>query len=114
MFVKYIPDGYWHSRSNGVFVSHEAICVLNTDIHQVDIDLILYFEDRDPITGFHLSVDAMRTLHIRMDQIKNDRGESVPQDTPYAIEVRCSHAVELQYSRVDTSQSEMAIATTRL
>ena len=35
MFIKYIPDGYWHSRSNGVFQSHEAICVLNTQEKRV-------------------------------------------------------------------------------
>lgn len=114
MFVKYIPDGYWHSRSNGVFNSHEAICVLNTAEKSVAIELILYFENRDVMTGFHVTVEAKRTLHIRMDRITNTKGEHIPADTPYAVEIRCSHPVQLQYSRVDTSQSEMAVATTIL
>ena len=114
MFIKYIPDGYWHSRSNGVFQSHEAICVLNTQEKRVAIDLILYFEDRDVMTGFHVDVKPKRTLHIRMDQITTTQGEHVPVDTPYAVEIRCSHPVKIQYSRVDTSQSEMAVATTIL
>jgi hypothetical protein len=49
-----------------------------------------------------------------MDQITNTQGEHVPVDTPYAVEIRCSHPVKIQYSRVDTSQSEMAVATTIL
>lgn len=114
MFIRYVPDGYYASRSNGISPSHEAICVLNTKCMPVDIDLILYFEDRECMKGFHVQVPAQRTLHIRMDKIQNDNGESVPVDTPYAIEIRCSHTVELQYSRVDTSQSEMAFAMTRL
>lgn len=114
MYIKYIPDAFWHSRSNGVFPSHEAICVLNTAKEEVKIELILYFENRDIMDGFHINVGAQRTQHIRMDKIRNDKNEPVPQDTPYAVEIRCSHPVAIQYSRVDTSQKEMAVATTLL
>lgn len=112
MYRKFIPDGFWHSKSNGVFESHEAICVLNTAKEPVSITLVLYFEERDIMEGFHIRIDAKRTKHIRMDKIVNINGEHVPMDTPYAIEIQCSHPVEIQYSRVDTSQSEMAVATT--
>ena len=112
MFRKYIPDGFWHSESNGVFVSHEAVCILNTHPHTVHVELTLYFEDRDKISGFHMDIASERTKHIRMDQIMNDQGICVPQNTPYAIVVDSSHEVQIQYSRVDTSQAEMAVATT--
>lgn len=35
----YIPDCFWHSKSNGVFPSHEAVCVLNTNESPVDVEL---------------------------------------------------------------------------
>lgn len=114
MYVNYIPDGFWPSHSSGDYPSHEAVCVLNTAKTPVKIDIILYFEDREPMKGFHMEIAAQRTYHIRMDRIKNEDGVCVPQDTPYAMEIRCSHKVELQYSRVDTSQSAMAVATTRI
>ena len=91
----YIPDCFWHSKSNGVFVSHEAICILNTNDTPVKVNITLYFE----------------TLHIRMDQLKNTDGTPIPQDTPYAAVVECEKNITIQYTRVDTSQPEMAIAT---
>lgn len=108
----FIPDGFYHSRSNGVFPSHEAICILNTNEKSVIVNLTLFFEDRDKMTGFSCEVGAERTLHIRMDKIKNDMGEPVPCDTPYSIMVECDNDISVQYTRVDTSQSEMAVATT--
>lgn len=112
MLVKYIPDGYWNSSSSGSTKSHEAICVLNPHEQTVHIELVLYFEDRAKIGGFQIEIEPERTKHIRMDQIRNEKGLSVPQDTPYAIALYASDEVYVQYSRVDTSQKEMAIATT--
>ena len=110
----YIPDGFWHTKSNGVFPSHEAICILNTNAEPAEVHLTLYFEDREKMTGFSFNVDAERTLHIRMDKIKNDKGQPVPSNTPYAIVVESDKDLTVQYTRVDTSQSEMAVATTIL
>ncbi|MGL5955012.1 MAG: sensory rhodopsin transducer [Brevinema sp.] len=108
----YIPDGFWHTKSNGVFPSHEAICILNTNQIPVSIFLTLYFEDREKLSDFMIKVLAERTTHIRMDQIKNTYGQTVPQNVPYAIMVECEQAISVQYTRVDTSQSEMSVATT--
>lgn len=107
----YIPDCFWHSKSNGVFVSHEAICILNTNDTPVKVNITLYFEDRDKLPGYSVEVGAERPLHIRMDQLKNTDGTPVPQDTPYAAVVECEKNITIQYTRVDTSQPEMAIAT---
>lgn len=108
----YIPDCYWHSKSNGVFVSHEAICILNTNSVPAEVSLTLYFEDRDKLDGFAVHVEPERTLHIRLDKQVNCDGIAIPQDTPYAIVVECEQNITVQYTRVDTSQPELAIATT--
>ena len=112
--IKYVPDGYWHSRSNGIFPSHEAICVINPYNEEITLKLTLYFEDRDKMDGFEIKVSAERTLHIRMDRIVNNKNEHVPQDVPYAIKIECEKEVPIQYSRMDTSQSEMSIMTTMI
>ena len=106
-----IPDAFYNSQSNGQ-VSHEAVCVLNTSDEDAIISMTLYFEDRDKISGYEASCPANRTHHIRMDKLRSKNGEPVPMDVPYAILVESSVEVVVQYSRLDTSQAEMALMTT--
>lgn len=108
----YIPDCYWHSRSHGVFVSHEAVCILNTNSVPAIVDMTLYFENRNKLGGFRVKVPPERTLHVRLDKLVSKDGISVPQDTPYAMVIDCEQNITVQYTRVDTSQPELAIATT--
>lgn len=114
----YIPDCYWHSKSNGEFVSHEAVCILNTSASDITFSLTLYFEDRDKVGGYSATVPAERTLHIRLDKTVSVEGIPIPQDTPYAMVIECegdhSNDVFVQYTRVDSSQPDLAIATTLL
>jgi hypothetical protein len=108
----FIPDCYWHSRSSGVFPSHEAVCILNTNPVVVVVNLTLYFEDRDKLGGYSVEVGPERTLHIRLDKLVNKDGIAVPQDTPYATVIECELEIAVQYTRVDTSQPAMALMTT--
>ena len=106
-----IPDAFYNSHSNGQ-TSHESVCVLNTSDKDAVISMTLYFEDRDKMAGFDAMCLAGRTHHIRMDKLVSKSGETVPMDTPYAILVESSIEVVVQYSRLDTSQAEMALMTT--
>lgn len=110
--VWFVPDCYYPSKSSGEQKSHEAICVLNPGKKDANIDITLYFEDRDCMSGFRAVCKAERTNHIRMDKIKNEKGESVPIDIPYSMMVRSDIEIVAQYSRMDTSQAEMALMTT--
>jgi len=109
---KLIPDCYWPGSANGSYVSHEAVCVLNTSDHEVTVNLTLYFEDRDKLGGYLVKIPAERTKHIRLDQLLNVDGVAIPKNTPYAMVVECETDVAVQYTRVDTTQPELAIATT--
>ena len=110
--VWFIPDGYWPEKSNGLFPSHESICVLNPGKEDAHIEVTLYFEDRDKMEGFKAVCKAERTHHIRMDKLKDSKGRSVPAGVPYAMMVESSEDVIVQYSRMDTSQAEMALMST--
>ncbi len=110
--VWYIPDGFYNSKGKGLFPSHEAICVINPGSKDAQIDIILYFEDREPMVGFRTSCAAERTSHIRMDKLNNGEGQGIPCDVPYAVRIESSTRIIVQYSRMDTSQSEMALMTT--
>ena len=108
----FIPDCYLPEVSNGNFVSHESICVLNTSENDAEIKLTLYFEDREPVLGFASYCNARRTHHIRLDKIRDDKGNKIPLGVPYAIMVESNVEIICQYSRLDTTQKELALMTT--
>ena len=107
-----IPDTFLNSISKNGNVSHESICVLNTSDVDAVLNLTLFFEDRDAITSFKSQCAAMRTHHVRMDKIRDDNGEAIPHDVPYAVLVESNTPIVVQYSRLDTSAAEMALMTT--
>ncbi|HHX02129.1 MAG TPA: hypothetical protein GX739_05580 [Firmicutes bacterium] len=111
--VWFIPDCYWPEITNGKhYVSHEAICVLNPGPCDATIKLTFYFSDAEPVRGFTAECKAERTNHIRLDQIKNDAGQSIPQGVPYAAMVESDQPIIVQYSRLDTTQPEIGLMTT--
>lgn len=107
-----IPDGFLPDKSNGEFVSHEAICVLNTGEEETEIKLTIFFEDREPMDKFIAVCGARRTNHIRLDKIRDIEGNRIPVGVPYAIMVESSSDIVVQHSRMDTSQAELTLMTT--
>lgn len=110
--TRYIPDCYWPEVDNGAYVSHEAVCVLNANPVPATVNLTLFFEDRPKIGGFSVVIPAERTTHIRLDRLVNKDGKAIPRGVPYAMMIESAVDVALQYTRVDTTQPELAIATT--
>jgi len=106
-----IPDGHLPVQSSGEQVSHEAICVLNSTGEDAALSLTFYFEDREPIRSTALPVTAERTRHFRLDRPQEIGGVEIPRGVPYAMRVESSVPVSVQYSRLDTSQSALALMT---
>ena len=106
-----IPDCFLDPVSNGQ-VSHEAVCVINTSPEDAEIKFTLFFEDRDADTSFSSVCASMRTHHIRLDKLKNPAGEEIPRGIPYAMLIESNTPIVVQYSRLDTAQSELALMTT--
>lgn len=108
-----IPDCYYPEKTSaGYYVSHEAVCVLNLGKDDANLDITLYFEDMEPMTGFKAVCPGERTNHIRLDQIENVEGKRIPRGVPYAILITSDRPIVAQYSRLDTTQAEMGLATT--
>ena len=104
----FIPDAFYPVIDKGEYVSHEAVCVLNTNDEDAVIDITLYFEDKEPIKGFKAICPARRTNHIRMDKIVSIDGLKVQRGIPYAMTVESNVPIVVQYSRLDTTQPEMS------
>ncbi|TKH44767.1 sensory rhodopsin transducer [Paenibacillus sp. FSL R10-2782] len=103
-----IPDGYIPPESRGELLSHESICVLNCGTRAAKLSIDIYFEDREPLEGLIEVVEGRRTRHIRTASLERD-GERIPAGIPYAITVTSDVPVIVQYSRLDTTQPELAL-----
>jgi hypothetical protein len=106
-----IPDGYIPPTSSGELTSHESICVLNCNEEDAHLDITIYFEDRPPMQNIPCTVNGMRTNHIRTSSLEKN-GERIPQGVPYAIEVVSDISIIVQYSRLDSTQSELGLMST--
>ncbi|MCP1182071.1 sensory rhodopsin transducer [Paenibacillus sp. 1781tsa1] len=103
-----IPDGYIPPESSGTLESHESICVLNTSATDAELHITIYFEDREPLEDMVAEVQARRTKHIRTASLQSGE-HSIPSGVPYAITVSSNIPVIIQYSRLDTTQPELAL-----
>ena len=103
-----IPDGYIPPDSSGTLESHESICVLNTGSEDATLEITIFFEDREPLEHLHAEVPAQRTKHIRTASLRSGE-EAIPSGVPYAITVASNVPVIIQYSRLDTTQPELAL-----
>ena len=107
-----IPDMFWpKSSAPGVYVSHEEICVLNASETDCELDIELFFENRDPIV-LAAGCEARRTKHIRMDTVLDGEGKNIPRGVAYAAVITCSVPCVVQYTRLDASQSANSQMTT--
>ena len=107
-----VADGYLPSRSSCELKSHESTCVLNLGAKPAVVKLVAYFEDRERMEGFKVVCPPRRTIHIRLDTLKNDRGQSIPADVPVALKVESSVPIVVQHTRLDSTQAALALMTT--
>jgi len=108
-----IPEGYipGDSVSNAHdLVSHEAACFLNTGDRDIEVKITLFFETREPVGPYLVTVPARRTLHMRFNDLTDPA--PVPRDTSYASLIEANGPVVVQHTRLDSRQPAMALLTT--
>ncbi|WP_026702449.1 sensory rhodopsin transducer [Salibacterium aidingense] len=106
-----IPDGFIPPESSGSQTSHESICVLNLQQEPAQLKVTIYFEDQEPLEEIEVQVKGKRTSHIKTALLEKD-GRTIPKSVPYAIEVESDRPVIVQYSRLDSTQPELALMST--
>ena len=107
-----VPDCFLPAQSTGDLKSHESTCVLNIGKKPATLKLTAYFENREPMEGFQATCLPRRTKHIRLDSLKNRRGEGIPAGTPFALKIESNVKVVVQHTRLDTTQPALALMTT--
>jgi len=108
-----IAEGYIPSGSVGQAreqVSHEAACLLNAGDVPAEVEITVYFADRDPAGPYRVTVGPRRTLHLRFNDLTDP--EPIPRDTAYASVIRASVPVVVQHTRLDSRDPHFALLST--
>ena len=108
-----IAEGYIPSKSTGpspAMISHETACILNPGDASTEVEFTLFFEDREPVGPYKLTVEGRRTRHVRFNDLQDP--ERVPRDTDYASVIRSKHPIVVQHTRLDSRQAENTVMTT--
>lgn len=108
-----IAEGYIPPGSTGpepTMTSHETVCILNCSDRNADVEITVFFADRDPAGPYRVNVGARRTLHLRFNELEDP--EKVPTGTDFASVIESSEPVVVQHTRLDSRQAENALLTT--
>lgn len=108
-----IPEGYIPGESTGPapeMTSHETACILNTNDTEAEIEITLYFADREPVGPYRVTVPPRRTKHLRFNNLNDP--EPVPRNTDYSSVIRSSVPIVVQHTRLDSRQPPHALLTT--
>ena len=108
-----IADGYLPAGSHGPapeMTSHETACIVNPTDREAELELMLYFADREPAGPYRASVPARRTLHLRFNELRDP--EPVPVGTDYSAVIRSSVPVVIQHTRLDSRQRDLSLMST--
>jgi hypothetical protein len=108
-----VAEGYIPAWSNGPapeMVSHESFCFLNSSDKPANVEITIFFTDRDPVGPYRVQVGARRSKHVRLNEFKD------PQPIPPAVEfsslIESDVPIVVQHTRLDSRQTENALLST--
>ena len=107
--VWYFPDGELPPAGDEPLKGHESIIVLNDNERAANLNMTLFFTDKDPREDINVTVDPKRVKCIRMDNPDDLGGYRVEKMIQYAIKIVSDIPVVIQYGRLDTRQEKMAL-----
>ncbi len=108
-----IAEGYIPAYSHGegrALTSHEAFCILNASAREANVEVTIFYEDRDAVGPYRLVVPARRTRHFRFNDLADP--EPIPRATPYASVIESDTPIVVQHTRLDSRQDANALLTT--
>ena len=106
------PDAELPPEGVNLIPGHESVIIVNDSDTDADIDVKLFFVDRDAHEGIKWTVKAGRVRCFRMNRLEDMCGFEVPFETQYAMKVTSNTPIVLQYGRLDNRQTNLAYYTT--
>jgi hypothetical protein len=108
-----IADGWIPPSSSGPepeMTSHESACMVNVNDVEADVDMIVYFTDREPVGPYRMRLSPQRVLHVRFNDLTEP--EPIPLGTDYSVLITSSVPIVVQHTRLDSRQAANALAST--
>lgn len=108
-----IAEGYIPEYGTGKepeFTSHETACILNAGKKDAEVEITIFFSEKDPVGPYKITVPAERTKHIRFNDLKDPA--PVAKGTDYASVIKSNVPVVVQHTRLDSRQAENALLST--
>lgn len=108
-----IAEGYlpgWSGGEREELESHETACILNAGERDAQVEVTIYFADREPAGPYELTVPARRTLHLRFNDLKEP--EPIPVATDYSSVIESSEPIVVQHTRLDSRAKANALLST--
>lgn len=108
-----IPEGWIPSQSSfadPALISHETACILNAGDSAAQVRITIYFEDREPVGPYVVTVPPRHTLHLRFNDLKDPA--PIPRDTAYSSVFDSDVPVVVQHTRLDSRRAEVSLLST--
>lgn len=108
-----IAEGYIPDSSNGPepdMTSHESISILNTGEQEANVEVTVFYTDREPVGPYRVTVPPRRSKHVRFNDLTEP--EPIPKATEYSSLVESDVPIVLQHTRLDSRQAENALIST--
>jgi hypothetical protein len=106
-----IPAGRIPASGTGrepEFTSRDEVWLVNTGSENASVELTMYYEERDPIGAYRLTVAARRLRSIRVNDLIDP--EAVPLEQNYAVVVASTQPIVVQVARYDTRQAAQTMS----
>jgi hypothetical protein len=108
-----IAEGYIPSQSSfsdPALMSHETACILNAGDQDANVQITVFFADREPVGPYRITVAARRTRHVRFNDLIDPA--PVPRDTEYASVFESDVPIVVQHTRLDSRHAEVSLMST--
>jgi len=108
-----IAEGYIPPYSHGPapqMISHEAVCILNAGDDSAHVEIMLYYESREPVGPYRFNIAPRRSCHLRFNDFEDP--EPIAADTPFSSVISSDVPIVVQHTRLDSRQAENALLST--
>lgn len=107
-----VPDCELPKEGEGIAKGHESVIIVNDSNTDAEINVKLYFTDREAYDNIKWTVKAGRVRCFRTNNVNDMCGFNVPFETQYAMKILSNCEIVVQYGRLDNTQSNLAFYTT--
>lgn len=107
----YVVDGYRppiQPIQNSGYEGHECYMILNTNDVDANVNVSVYFTNKDPVENIRLIVPAKRVFAFRSSDASILGGLHININEQYSIMFSSDINIIVQYGRLDVQQPNLA------